>query len=229
MNERQTSAADPAGAREPWTVDADMPLQSFLEWPGCPPLLRDTLNGVLSWQTRIEIPVRRALTSPRLAPQWVAALLALGATVTTEGDDGPAEIALEAMLRHRDRNVSALHVPPGGPDLRLGEADVARTPADAPIVAVFAAVELADAVVRQARVALSGVWPEPARLAASPTQLEGGPLDDAHIQAVAAALVEEVAPKGDFLGSEEYRRAMAGVLTRRALASCLPGRRGGDE
>jgi CO/xanthine dehydrogenase FAD-binding subunit len=31
---------------------------------------------------------------------------------------------------------------------------------------------------------------------------------------------EEVTPRGDFLGSEEYRRAMAGVLTRRALEQC---------
>jgi CO/xanthine dehydrogenase FAD-binding subunit len=159
----------------------------------------------------------------------VAALLALGATVTAEGDDGPAEITLEAMLQDGGGNLSAVHVPPVGTDVRVGEATVARTPAEAPIVAAFAALEFADGVVRQVRVALSGVWPEPARLAASSALLPGGPLDLARIEAVAAAVAEEVAPKGDFLGSEEYRRAMAGVLTRRALASCLPGGREGDD
>jgi CO/xanthine dehydrogenase FAD-binding subunit len=38
---------------------------------------------------------------------------------------------------------------------------------------------------------------------------------------VANAIEGEVAPEGDFRGSEEYRRAMAGVLTRRALEQCL--------
>jgi CO/xanthine dehydrogenase FAD-binding subunit len=38
---------------------------------------------------------------------------------------------------------------------------------------------------------------------------------------VADGVVEEVDPRGDFLGSEEYRRAMANVTTRRALEECL--------
>jgi CO/xanthine dehydrogenase FAD-binding subunit len=41
------------------------------------------------------------------------------------------------------------------------------------------------------------------------------------IRAVATAVEDEVEPEGDFRGSEEYRRAMAGVLTRRALEQCL--------
>jgi hypothetical protein len=47
-------------------------------------LLRQTLTGAISWQTRNEKSIRQALTSPPVAPQWVAALLALRATVTTE-------------------------------------------------------------------------------------------------------------------------------------------------
>jgi len=94
---------------------------------------------------------------------------------------------------------------------------VARTLADEPIVAAIAVVALDGDVVGQARVALTGAWPEPLRLAEAAARLVGGPLDAEHIQAVAEAVEEEVAPQGDFLGSAEYRRAMAGVLTRRAL------------
>jgi CO/xanthine dehydrogenase FAD-binding subunit len=75
--------------------------------------------------------------------------------------------------------------------------------------------------VRQARLALIGVWPETVRLAEASAQLIGGPLNEISIRAVAEAVEQEVAPRGDFLGSEEYRRAMAGVLTRRALEACL--------
>jgi carbon-monoxide dehydrogenase medium subunit len=202
------------------SIDADAPLQAVLDSPECPPLLRQTLTGAISWQTRNEKSVRQALTSPRVAPQWVAALLALGATVTVEGETGPADIPLGAMLQRRaEGKVPALHVMVRG--VRWGEAHVARTPADDPIVAAVAVVEIVGDIVRQARVALTGVWPEPVRLAEAPAQLIGGPLDEERIRAAAEAVEEEVAPRGDFRGSEEYRLAMAGVLTRRALEKCL--------
>jgi len=237
----KSSSANPVGAGEIWSIDVDAPLQSVLDNPKCPPLLSQTLTGVLSWQTRNETLVQRALTSPRVAPQWVAALLALGATVTVEGKTGPTEVPLETVLQRKtEGKVSVLHIPPlfsppkgadrrrsgdEGGGMRWGEAHVARTPADEPIVAAVAVVEVdgtsgGDSVVRQARVALTGVWPEPVRLAEAPTQLAGGPLDENGIRAVAEAVEEEVEPKGDFRGSEEYRRAMAGVLTCRALEAC---------
>jgi CO/xanthine dehydrogenase FAD-binding subunit len=202
------------------SIDADAPLQTVLDSPECPPLLRQTLTGAISWQTRNEKSVRQALTSLRVAPQWVAALLALGAMVTMEGDTGAAETPLEALLQRRpEGKVSTLHVMVGG--VKCGEAHVARAPADDPIVAAVAVVEIDGDVVRQARVALTGVWPEPVRLAEAPAQLVGGPLDEERIRTVAEAVEKEVAPKGDFLGSKEYRRSMAGVLTRRALEKCL--------
>ncbi|MCK4315334.1 MAG: 2Fe-2S iron-sulfur cluster binding domain-containing protein, partial [Anaerolineae bacterium] len=206
--------------KEMWSVVADAPLQSVLDSPECSPLLRQTLTGVLSWQTRNETPVRRALTSPRIAPQWVAALLALGATVTVEGDAGSAEVPLEVLLQRKaEGRVSALYVGVGG--VMWGEAHVARTPADEPIVAAVAVVEMDAGTVCQARVALTGAWPQIVRLAAAPAQLVGGPLDESSIRAVAEAVEKEVAPKGDFLGSEEYRRTAAGILARRALEQCL--------
>jgi carbon-monoxide dehydrogenase medium subunit len=220
MKDDQSLSLDPVTTGGVWSVDADAPLQSVLDRPDTPPPLRQALTGVLSWQTRNETPVRRTLTSPRLAPQWAAALLALGATVTIEGDDGPAEVPLESLLqRQAEGLVSALHVELGS--VRWGEARVARTPADEPIASAVAVADIDKGVVRQARVALAGVWPEPARLAKAPARLVGGSLDAERIQAVADGVAEEVDPRGDFLGSEEYRRAMAGVTTRRALEKCL--------
>jgi CO/xanthine dehydrogenase FAD-binding subunit len=129
-------------------------------------------------------------------------------------------VALETYLQDgSEGKVTTLRVEVG--EMRWGTELVARTPADEPIVAAFAVVELDADVVRQARVALVGVWQEPVRLAQAPAQLVGGPLDAATIEAVAQAVAEEVSPKGDFLGGEEYRRAMAGVLTHRALEACL--------
>jgi carbon-monoxide dehydrogenase medium subunit len=209
-------------SRRTWRIDAGAPLQSVLDSPECPPLLRQTLTGALFWQVRNEVSIRRSLRAPRIAPKWIAALLALGATVTIESDDGAVETPLDTLTQHRSRKeISALHIPyPKESGIRWAEASVARTPADDPIVAVIAAVETEVSIVRQARIALTGAWPEAVRLAESADRLLGNPLDEARIQETAQAVEKEVAPKGDFLGSEEYRRAMAGVLVRRALQEC---------
>jgi CO/xanthine dehydrogenase FAD-binding subunit len=197
-------------------VDAGVSLQAVLDDPECPPIFHQLLTGSVSWQVRNETTVHRALASPRVAPQWVAALLALGAMVQVDG----AEISLETLLQDKvEGTMSALKV--GVKGKRSGQAHVARTPADEPIVAVVAAVEMDGTTVRQARVAITGVWPEIVRLAEAPARLMGEPLDKERIRDVAAAVEAEVAPKGDFRGSEEYRSAMAGVLARRALEQCL--------
>ena len=214
-----------------WSIDADAPLQSVLDASECSPLLHQALIGAVSWQTRNETPVRKALTSPRIAPQWVAALLALGATVSVERGEGTEEVSLEALLHQGGKGrATTLHVPPGGPGRRWGEARVARTPADEPIVAVVAVVDMEadNLTVRQARIALTGVWPKSVRLAEAASYLVGRSLDETGMQAVVEGLEEEIAPKGDFLGSEEYRRAMAGVLTHRTLEQCLRQEESGE-
>ena len=228
MNDHRSSFAEPPETGRPWTVSAETSLQAVLDQPACHPLVCDSLTGVASWQIRVETPVRRALTSPRVAPRWVAALLALGATVTLSDDSGSHEVELAALLENRAvGKVLALHVPPGGAGRRWGQACVARTPADEPIVLACAVVEMDDQTVQQARVALLGAWPQPVRLAQAASQLMGGPFDAARIQAAASAVEQEVEARGDYLGSAEYRRAMAGVLSRRALAECLTGKGAG--
>lgn len=212
-----------------WTVDADVTLQSLLDDPECPELLCRALSGIHSWQGRNETTVRRALKASRLAPQWLAALLALGAVVTVE-EAVEAEVPLEDLLENKiSDQIAALHIPRRGSHTCWGEARVGRTPADEPIVAAFATVEANDGVVEEARVALTGVWSQPARLTHAPAALVGEPLSRERIQVVAAAVEDEVEPQGDYLGSTAYRRAMAGVLTRRALEACAAARMAGGE
>jgi len=212
-----------------WAIACDATLQAVVDCAECPELFRGTLTRWLSWQARNRTTVERVLTTPSLALQWFAGLLALGAVVTVEGQgEVPAEAFLERRVKGR---LVVLHVPVDG--ICWGEAHVGRTPADEPIVSAIAAVEpalersegLEHGIVRQARVALTGVWSRPVALAQAPARLAGSPLTADGIREVAAAVQSEVTPKGDFLGSEEYRRAMAGVMARRALEACLAGGR----
>jgi CO/xanthine dehydrogenase FAD-binding subunit len=152
-------------------------------------------------------------------PQCLATLLALGAGVTIEG---VGEVPLEDLLAQGVKGrIASLHIPVGGASLRCGEAHVARAPAEEPIVAAVAAVTMSAQRIEAARVALSGTWPEPARLARAPDTLVGGILSAESIEAVAIAVEQEADPRGDFMGSAAYRRAMARVLTRRALEACV--------
>jgi probable selenate reductase FAD-binding subunit len=84
---------------------------------------------------------------------------------------------------------------------------VARTPADAPIVAV-AAWRVADGPVK---LAASGIGPRPMRLPEADFDLE---------EAIRAGQAQMQHP-GDFLGSADYRREMLGVLMRRAILASV--------
>jgi CO/xanthine dehydrogenase FAD-binding subunit len=204
-----------------WRVSADASLQAVMEDSACPPLLSKVLTTIRSWQVRNETTVGRTLTSSRLMPYWTAALLALDAVVTIETDEESEEVGLESLVRQRSKGtVTSVHVPLRE-KMRWGDARVARTPADEPIVAAYAAVWVPNGVVDEARIVLSGVSAEPVWVADAAGGLVGQPLDQASIEEAASAVVGAVEPKGDYLGSAAYRRAMAGVLTRRALKACL--------
>jgi CO/xanthine dehydrogenase FAD-binding subunit len=220
MDHKRESLQRPGSAGQTWTIDANEALQGVLESEGCPSLLQRSLTGAMTWQDRNRRLVGRALVSPSIAPRWTAALLALGASVTLAAGDEEKTVPFEALFDRRIKgNPVSLHVPAAG--VRWGEAHVGRTPADEPIVAATAGVELQDGIVSRASVALTGAWSKPVGLVKSAELLVGSALGSDGIQAVSQAVEEEVAPNGDFRGSEEYRRAMAGVLTRRALMQCL--------
>ncbi|HNS50363.1 MAG TPA: hypothetical protein PKO09_04195 [Anaerolineae bacterium] len=210
-----------------WEIHCDATLQALVDGPTCPDLFRRTLTGYLSWHVRNRTTIERVLTTPSTAVAWFAAILALGAEVRVEGQ---GEVPVDAFLERRIKGrLEALHIPlprPGAVPLEgvaWGEARVARTHSDEPIVSAVAVVEGGEPVVIRARLALTGACSRPAGLAKAAAHLVGNPLTLDTIRDVATAVEAEVMPKGDFLGSTEYRRAMAGVMARRALEECLAG------
>lgn len=213
------------GAKRSLTLDAQATLQAVYECPDCPEPVRQALCGWVSWQERVEITVERAIRSPKQTPQWVAVLLALGAKVTFLEDEIDESGLADYLARVNSKRgkLGGVHLPLEVPGRVWGEAHVGRTPADEPIVAAIAVVDLDSNVVRRARLGLTGVWREAARLAEAAQMLVSGPLTAERIQPVITALDGEVDPKGDFLGSDTYRRAMVGVVARRALEDCMKG------
>ncbi len=201
-----------------WKASVDAPLQALLERPDTPALLAQTLVAI-PWQARSVTPLRRVVASPGFAPQALAALLVLGGSVASDKAGAGTAVPLEDILA-ADSEIAPSEIRLALAGQPWGSAWVARTPADSPIVAAFAVVQIGNRAVEQARIALTGVWPQPVRLAESAAQLAGRALTEETIAAAAAAVAEECSPPSDFLGSEEYRRAMAAVTTSRALAAC---------
>ena len=204
-------------SKERFPIEAT--LQSVYDLLDEDTLLRSSLKAV-AWHLRTEKTVKQSISSPRLAPQWTATLLALGAEIIfTEGIN-----SLENYLQNkgpRGGEMIAVQIPANVPGRVCKRAKVSLMPADEPVVSVYAVVDFSNDKVQNARLVLTGVWQKGTRLAKASEILVGEELTEANIEKAATAIEEEVTPVGDYRGSVEYRRAMAGVLTRRALRACV--------
>jgi aerobic carbon-monoxide dehydrogenase medium subunit len=90
------------------------------------------------------------------------------------------------------------------------------------IVGVAAALEVSGGTITSARIGLTGAGPSATRLTAVEQALKGKPANAASIAAASAnagAGVDDL--NSDLHASEEYRRAMIGVFTKRALEAAL--------
>jgi carbon-monoxide dehydrogenase medium subunit len=78
-------------------------------------------------------------------------------------------------------------------------------------------LNMAGGVVKQARIGLTNVAPTALRASAAEAALVGQPLTDATLEAAAAAVRAVCDPAEDLRGDAEYKTAMAGEMTKRAI------------
>lgn len=148
------------------------------------------------------------------------ALLALDARVVVVAGEGPARhVALHAVADEPNVHLAGqlileVIVPAGTATASHGLATVGRTPRDFPIVTAAAVV---GGEPRVASVALGGVTAQPLALSG----LHDFIPDAAGLPAAVDALLATHDLIDDFRGSADYRRALAGVLVRRAWAQAL--------
>lgn len=85
-------------------------------------------------------------------------------------------------------------------------------------VAAMIALDSADGVCKDIKIALGAVAPTPIRASKAESTLKGKSFEDKLIDRTAQAAAEEARPISDIRGSAEYRREMVRVLTRRAVS-----------
>lgn len=207
-------------------IGAMTPLQALVDAPA----LGNAVLGILPQAAWLE-----AGRNLRLAAT-------LGGTLATTGPEDPLAVALLALdakvvlyapaqqrlplddfLEGREQRladealIAEVALPLGGVGTAAALARVGRTPRDRPIVCAAARLRLVDGRCQAPRLALGGVAGRPIRLRQVEDMIAGKVLDDDVLSAAAQAVISTVSPPSDYRGSAEYRRAMAGVLARRAL------------
>ena len=190
-------------------VGATTPLQSLVE-SDLAPSLRETFRREAGWNLRNTATLGGTVIAGDGRSPTLTALLALDAIVQAE--PGGREIPLAGLLERRAELgrpflITALRFPE---PLAFAYEQVARSPADRPIVCVAAAkLPGAGAIT----VALGGWGAAPVRLTALEAHLaEGG--EPAQPAEFAARACEDA---GDAFASAEYRAHAAGVLLGRVL------------
>jgi aerobic carbon-monoxide dehydrogenase medium subunit len=170
------------------------------------------------------------------AAEWPALAVVLEAELELVGKRGRRTVAARdffvsylTTLLEPDEVLTQIRLPlPNG---RSGSCflELSRRHGDFALAGVAALVTLADdGTASDVRLGLIGVGDRPARPAAAEDALRGRVPDDEAITEAAAAVANEIAPTGDIHGSEGYRRHLANVLTRRALATAVSRAKGGE-
>jgi carbon-monoxide dehydrogenase medium subunit len=199
-----------------------------------PDVLRDhaALVEAASWigsvQVRDRATIGGNLCNAAPSADTAPILIAYGSSVTiSDGRDertlpledfftGPGETVLEP-----GELLTAISVPPAPAHSHAKYYKTFRSAMDCCTVGVAVLVVFApdSKVVEEARVVLGAIAPTPIRAPRCEEMLRGKELDSALMASVGALAAEEARPIDDVRASAEYRRVLAEVLTKRALAA----------
>ncbi len=163
-----------------------------------------------------------------------APLLCMGATVELVGPAGTRTLGLDDLWTGPgtssaapDELLTRVTIP--APPPASGSAYVRlqyRRQMEIAVVGAAASVTLDDGRISSAAIAITALAPIIHRVEAAETALVGTSGDEAIVQAAAEAAAAASRPIGDVRASAEYRRAMAAVITRRAINAALTRARG---
>lgn len=195
------------------TIGAMVTLQALVEKASG--LLAEAARREAPRQVRQMATIGGTIAAAQPESELVTALLVLEARLRLAGG---GELSLAEWTPEEQRLITHVLVPEATSG--TGSARVARTPADRPIVLVWALVERMGDGVSTLRLAASGVGDRPVRLFEVEETLSGKTADEV-LEQVASVVEWSIEPRSDFRGSAEYRRSMTALLARRALEEAL--------
>ena len=155
-----------------------------------------------------------------------ALMLALGASFVLRGASGERVVAAGGFFRgtydldlQPTEILTQIRVPTPAAGTGYCYAKLKRKTGDFATAAAAVLLRMKGDAVDDVRIALTNVAPTPLRASAAETALRGRKLDDAAMAEAARLAMGICAPAADQRGDVEYKTAMAGEMTIRALAT----------
>lgn len=188
-------------------------------------VLAEAVGTMAAVQVRNTGTIGGNLCNASPAADTAPVLIAMGAKARIVGQKGERRVPLEdffagpgnTVLKPGEllADIEIPYSPPGtgGAYVRYG---LRRSSALA-VVAAAAMITVNGQVCQEAKVALGAVAPTPVRARGAEEVLRGQRLEDKIVAQAGLAASQEARPISDIRGSEEYRRELTSVLTRRAI------------
>lgn len=188
------------------------------------PLLHEAIKMVGHLPTRSRGTIGGSLANANSAAEIPMILQVLEGEVLVRGPSGErtipaAELVLDAMTTSlaEDEMLAEVRFPVMPKAALFAVEEFSRRHGDFAIAAVAAMLVMKDGLCEKARIATAGVSSFSSRLRAAEGALEGRPVDADAIERAGEAAAAAVEPVSDRNASEEYRRHLTRVLTRRVL------------
>jgi aerobic carbon-monoxide dehydrogenase medium subunit len=157
-----------------------------------------------------------------------ALMLALGASFVLRSPKGervvPADgffVGTYTTLMTADEIMTEIRIPVPAPGTGYAYAKLKRKVGDFATAAAAVTLRMSGDTVNDVAIALTNVGPTPLKARAAEDSLRGKALNDAAMNAAAALAMKICDPAADQRGDAEYKTAMAGEMTQRALRTAL--------
>ena len=195
------------------------------------PFLCQSAAEVGSIQIRNRATVGGNMSNATPSADVAPSLIALQAIAKVAGAGDERTVALEEFFLGPGRNalspdeiLTGITIPPTSPRL-VGDyiKFSPREMMDLAYVGVAVVYSLNDKKCADVRIVLGAVAPTPIRAKKAEAALEGQILSDDLAANIGAIAAEEAKPISDVRSSADYRRAMVGAMTKRALLNAAAG------
>lgn len=188
------------------------------------PLVHDATLNIGHLPIRSRGTIGGSLCNADPAAEYPATILALDATLIAQSVQGEREIRAAEFFDgplintlNPDEILTEIRLPKVAPGSGAAFVEIARRHGDFALAGVAAQVTVDGDNVTDVRLAACGVGPGPIRLSEAENRVMSDGLQEAGLAAAQKAASEQVDPDSDVHATADYRRKLAGVMTRRAL------------
>jgi CO/xanthine dehydrogenase FAD-binding subunit len=194
------------------------------------PILQEAAYYIAHPQIRSRGTICGSIAHADPAAELPALALALEAEMTLSSAKGARSVGAETFFQSffttalaANEILTEVRFPAPPKDSAWSVLEISRRHGDFAIVGIVAGLALDPdrQVIAQARLVYFGVGPTPIRVKAAEEVLIGQHAEEAAFEAAAQSAKQGIDPSNDIHASEEYRRAVAASLTKRALRAAV--------